>query len=107
MVTIKVEISTPLKAKPALGVSLRVEFGKLQFIRGYIGQKRDVMQFVHRMGNGDKLFVLNGCDGNGMCVVQFFCLLRGKGDAAAANQRFAGGMDDVAAEWTDVEFRTQ
>ena len=65
------------------------------------------MCFCHFVVNGDEVFVLNFFGFYFVCFVGFFCFQCRQGNAATADHRVAGGVDDVAAKGADVEFGAQ
>lgn len=108
-VVIAVEIQIPalLEPEPAGGGTLRIQLDQLEPVRCHIGQKGDVVGLGHGVVDGHILFILHRLHGDGVGVVRFFRFQRGQGNAAAADHRFAGGVNHIAADGADVESGAQ
>jgi len=106
-VAVKVEVSSTPQLQPGLGVALGIEFYQLDSVCGHIGHKRDKMLLGHRVGDRDKMLILHLFDGEPMGIVIFFRLQGRQGNAAAADHRIAGAVNDIAADGANIEFAPQ
>ena len=106
-VAVEVKHTCAPQGEAGRGISLGVELDQLQLIAGEVGQKRDVMVFLHGVVQGDEELVLHPLHGQLMMLVGilgFGDVQRRQGDAAAAHHSLSGGVEHIAAEGADVEF---
>ena len=90
--------------KPGFGISLRIQFNKLYLLIRYCGEKRDIMILVHRMIDGNIVFIFHDLFVYNVVGIGSFRFKRRKGYPAAAYQSFACCLYNVAAYRADIEF---
>ena len=109
-VAVEVKHTCAPQGEAGRGIPLGVELDQLQLIAGEVGQKRDVMVFLHGVVQGDEELVLHPLHGQLMMLVGilgFGDVQRRQGDAATAHHGLPGGVEHIAAERADVELAPQ
>ena len=109
-VAVEVEYARTGDFETAAGVSLRVKFDQLQFVAGEAGNEGNVVVFGHGVVDGDEKLIFHPLERQLMVfvgVVRLRDVQRRQGDAAAAHDSLAGGVEHIAAQGTDVELGAQ
>ena len=65
------------------------------------------MLLGHGVVNGDKMLIFHILYGDHVVFIGFFRFQGGQGNAAAADQGVARGVDGIAADGADIEFAPQ
>ena len=97
------ELSPATVQESGLGSSLRVESDQLRPVRGYIGDKPDVVLPGHGMGQGDKQLIFHGFHLGKVRLLRLLRLQCRQGNAAAGNHGFSGGPQHIAADRADIK----
>ncbi len=102
-VAVGIKIFHPVFPESRLSITLGIEFNKVDLAVGYGGDERNIMRFLHRVFNAYEIFVLNRFNFNDVLAV---CVLKRKwrkSNSAAADYRFARGLNNVTSHGADVE----
>ena len=107
LIAVPIEFAVAAAEEAGGGGTLGVETDKLEPVPGDVGDEGDGVGLGHRVGDFYVQLVLDFGDGGGVGSVGRFRFQRGQGDAAAADARRAGGVQDVAADRADVQAAAQ
>ena len=107
MIAIPIKLAEATQLQASLRVSFWVELYKLYPVRGDEGDEGNEMGFGHGMVDGNEILVLYFFNTDPMAFIRVFCFQGRKGNAAAADERIAGAVDDVTADGADIEFGTK
>ena len=103
-VAVKVQLSHPSQLQPDLGISLGVQLHQMNLVRSEPGNKRDEMTLGHLVVNGNEMLIFHFFDGDSMALVTVLGIQRRQGHTAAAYHNGAAGMENIAANGSNIEF---
>ena len=103
-IAVVIEDSSATKLQAGFGIAFRVELYQLQFVRGDMGNKGDIMLLCHGMMDGDKMFILHILYGYIMSIINLLRLKAGESNPATTNNRFTNRSYNVVANRTKVKF---
>ena len=106
VVAVEVEVAAAAELEAGFGVAFGIEFDELHTVARDIRGEGDIMRFGHLVMHGDKMLILDALDRDCMCVIDIIGFERGECDPATADDGIAGGVKDITAQGTDIEFRS-
>lgn len=102
-VPVEPAVAAAATKKAGFGVSFGIELDALKAAAGAVGDEGNVVVFCHGVSDGNIVFVFDVLDCGGVGVVGRFRFQRRQGDAATGNHGRAHGLENVAADWADIE----
>ena len=104
VIAVPIKVATAPQGKPGLGISFGIEFHQLHPVTGNKGKEGNGMGLCHRMGDGNKIFVLHRLQNGLVFGIRLFCLQDRQGNAAAAYDAVAGAVEQIATDRTHIKF---
>lgn len=102
-VPIEPAVAAAATKKAGFGVSFGIELDALKAAAGAVSDEGNVVLLGHGVIDGNVVFIFDVLDCGGVGVVGRFRFQRRQGDAAAGNHGRAQGLENVAADWANIE----
>ena len=102
-VPVEPAVAAAATKKAGFGVAFGIELDGFKAAAGAVGDEGNVVLLGHGVINSDVILVLDVLNAGGVDVIRRFRLERRQGDAAAGNHGRAHGLENIAADWADIE----
>ena len=107
LVAVVIQIPSAAQLHTGFGIAFGVEFYHLDSVRCYESDKGNKMLLGHRVGDGNKMLILYFFYGDSVEFLRVFRFQSRQSDAAAADYRIAGAVDDISADRADIKLTPQ